>query len=257
MSVKVMELNGKPVTTSLDVAESFERRHDNVLKDIRKIEARASKKFSRLHLEGVEYVDDKGQLRPMYNLTRDGWTMLVMGWSSEKAFEIKEQYIEAFNKMESRLKGDLPLDEWETARVKGKVSRGKLGATIDQYLIPLALSQGSKNPDKFWMVYTKMLNQIMVAKGYQRKYQAGDNVRNYLTHSELGLLDYMEDRMADQIKDHVIDGEHYKEVYQEMKRWAQRVVEVVGSFRPGLERRGRVFPLTALDSRGRHGTYLK
>ena len=51
----------------------------------------------------VEYCDGKGEMRPEYLITRDGFTLLVMGYTGEKAMVFKKAYIAAFNEMESRL----------------------------------------------------------------------------------------------------------------------------------------------------------
>lgn len=52
----------------------------------------------------VEYTDAKGESRPMYELTRDGFTLLAMGFTGKKALEFKLAYINQFNKMEQALK---------------------------------------------------------------------------------------------------------------------------------------------------------
>ncbi|EAH8206961.1 hypothetical protein ETH03_07295, partial [Campylobacter coli] len=50
------------------------------------------------------YKDKKGELRPCYNLTRDGFSLLVMGFTGEKAYKWKIEFIKAFNEMEKRLR---------------------------------------------------------------------------------------------------------------------------------------------------------
>ncbi|EIT5471598.1 Rha family transcriptional regulator, partial [Campylobacter coli] len=50
------------------------------------------------------YKDKKGELRPCYNLTRDGFSLLVMGFTGEKAYKWKVEFIKAFNEMEKRLR---------------------------------------------------------------------------------------------------------------------------------------------------------
>lgn len=94
----------KAITTSLIVAEKFGKRHYNVLRDIENLEC--SDDFNRLNFEGGSYLDANNQKRPMYEMTRDGFMFLVMGYTGEKAAIIKETYIQAFNKMEEILKSD-------------------------------------------------------------------------------------------------------------------------------------------------------
>ena len=94
--------NGKVLTTSLKVAETFGKEHKNVLKDIR--ELKSSEEFNQLNFELVDYTDSKGEKRPMYVMTRDGFTILVMGYTGKKAMGFKEKYIAAFNEMEKIIK---------------------------------------------------------------------------------------------------------------------------------------------------------
>ncbi len=98
---QVQIVNGVAMTTSLDVAKYFDKRHDDVLKSIRNLQV--SELFSHRNFAGTSYPDQQGKERPMYHLTKDGFIFLVMGFTGEKAAQIKEAYIAAFNQMEARL----------------------------------------------------------------------------------------------------------------------------------------------------------
>ena len=93
----------KPTTTSLQVAEYFGKEHYNVIRDIKDVISKCSESFNALNFEAVEYTDSKGEKRPMYLLTRDGFTIVAMGYTGAKAMQFKEQYIAAFNAMEHQL----------------------------------------------------------------------------------------------------------------------------------------------------------
>ncbi len=94
--------NGQPVTTSLKLAALFGKNHKEVLRDIRdKILPNVSTEFNERNFAPVDYKDGKGQYRPMYYLTRDGFTMVAMGYTGPKAMQFKELYIDEFNKMEA------------------------------------------------------------------------------------------------------------------------------------------------------------
>lgn len=95
---------GRPVTTSLQVAEVFGKRHDNVVRKLQHLDC--SDEFNALNFEAVEYRDEKGQMRPAYEMTKDGFVFLVMGFTGKKAAEFKEAYINAFNAMEKALHPD-------------------------------------------------------------------------------------------------------------------------------------------------------
>ena len=91
----------KVVVSSRDVARVFERNHRDVLRNIRELEC--SEGFTERNFALSEYKDEKGELRPEYLITRDGFTFLAMGFTGAKAAAFKEAYIEAFNRMERAL----------------------------------------------------------------------------------------------------------------------------------------------------------
>jgi len=90
-------INGQIKTTSLKIAEHFNKRHDNVLDKIQKLDC--SPEFNALNFKAVEYTDAKGENRPAYEITRDGFTFLAMGFTGKEAAKWKESYINAFNKL--------------------------------------------------------------------------------------------------------------------------------------------------------------
>ncbi|EBZ2217968.1 transcriptional regulator [Salmonella enterica subsp. enterica serovar Montevideo] len=94
--------NGRAVTTSIAIAEFFGKRHDNVLRAIANIEC--SEKFNALNFEDVTYTDAKGEKRPMYQITKNGFVFLVMGFTGKKAAAFKEAYIAEFDRMENELR---------------------------------------------------------------------------------------------------------------------------------------------------------
>lgn len=87
---------GINTTTSLLIADSFNKRHADILRAIKQSEF--SKDFNERNFALVEYTDKKGQKRPMYHITKDGFVSLVMGFKGKKAAEFKEKYIIEFNK---------------------------------------------------------------------------------------------------------------------------------------------------------------
>lgn len=95
------------VTTSLVLAEVFEKQHKNVIQAIEaKIEpAENQARYKRMFYEGI-YIDKKGEQRKMYYLNRDGFTFIAMGFTGRKADEFKLKYIDAFNKMEEQIKSE-------------------------------------------------------------------------------------------------------------------------------------------------------
>ena len=102
--VKVEVVNGKPCVTSLQVADAFEKEHKNVLADIRNTVFKCSESFTGLNFQLSEYTDSTGRKLPMYVLTKDGFMMLAMGYTTPEAMRVKEAYIAKFNEMEEELR---------------------------------------------------------------------------------------------------------------------------------------------------------
>jgi Rha family phage regulatory protein len=91
--------NNKPITTSLKVAEVFGKRHDHVIRDIDSLEC--SDQFRSTQFWGDVYLHTYGRKQKQYIITRDGFVILVMGFTGTKAMRFKETYINAFNQMET------------------------------------------------------------------------------------------------------------------------------------------------------------
>lgn len=93
--------NGRPVTTSLNVAEVFGKQHSVVLRTIRSLDVPDG--FSACNFAPASYIDEQGKPRPMHTITRDGFTLLAMGFTGSAAMRFKLAYIESFNRMEAEL----------------------------------------------------------------------------------------------------------------------------------------------------------
>lgn len=93
-------INGRPVTTSREIAEYFHKRHDHVTAKIESLEC--SEQFLTTNFSGVKF-EHRGNEYTEYQITRDGFAFLAMGFTGKKAARFKEDYITAFNKMEEQL----------------------------------------------------------------------------------------------------------------------------------------------------------
>lgn len=93
--------NGEPVASSRQIAESFEKRHDHVMRDIDSIKKDAPN-FGEMFFE-TQAPDSYGRPQRTYMMNRDGFTLLAMGFTGKSALEWKLKYIAAFNAMEKQL----------------------------------------------------------------------------------------------------------------------------------------------------------
>lgn len=119
----ITEKDGVPVTTSRVVAEQFGKQHKHILRDIEALisqlrsEPSTSSTESRFGLSTAAfaeenfllttYRDSTGRELPMYLLTRDGFTLLAMGFTGARAVQFKVAYINAFNRMERLISGGI------------------------------------------------------------------------------------------------------------------------------------------------------
>ncbi|HEA6931065.1 TPA: Rha family transcriptional regulator [Campylobacter coli] len=101
VDVELEVVDNAVYTTSLSVAEVFNKNHKNI---IRKINEFPRDNFTKLNFELSKYIDSTGRILPCYKITRDAFSLLVMGFTGEKAYKWKIEFIKAFNEMEKRLR---------------------------------------------------------------------------------------------------------------------------------------------------------
>lgn len=101
--------NNKVVTTSLKIAEVFGKEHQHILRDIRELIDGVSKIGDTPMFEETTYIHPQNkQQYPMFLMNRDGFALLAMGFTGDKALRFKMAYINAFNEMEKALKAMQP-----------------------------------------------------------------------------------------------------------------------------------------------------
>ena len=178
MLVEIMKMNKEEVTvvTSLDVAETFGKEHKNVLRDIRELEC--SDDFRRLNFEQSEYMNGQNHKQPMYYMTRDGFTILVMGYTGDKAMKFKEAYIKQFNAMEKVL--------------LGKIKEREKGIAVRQ-AVTKAIQQSNENErmnGHAYSTYTDVIYKSLFGKSAkQLREEFGitkkENLRDFFSEDEL------------------------------------------------------------------------
>ena len=92
--------NGEPVASSRQIAENFGKEHKHVLDAVKNLVAENSAAKSMFYETTFE---NRGKQYPMYLMNRDGFSLLVMGFTGKAALEWKLKYIQAFNEMEKKL----------------------------------------------------------------------------------------------------------------------------------------------------------
>lgn len=129
----VTSYNGVLVADSLEVADRFGKRHTHVLRSIddliNQLESQSTQNWADYFIPD-DYQDNKNRTQRRFKLTRDGFSLLVMGFTGPAALHWKLLYIEAFNKMEQALRSNLKLeindDTGEAAPSHGPVAASSL-----------------------------------------------------------------------------------------------------------------------------------
>lgn len=99
--------NGEPVASSRQIAENFEKRHDHVMRDIDTFKKDVPN-FGEMFFE-AEAPDSYDRPQRTYLMNRDGFSLLVMGFTGKAALGWKLKYIQAFNEMEKQ-KGTVQIE---------------------------------------------------------------------------------------------------------------------------------------------------
>lgn len=186
----------KILVSSLDVAYHFDKQHKNVLRDIEALEC--SSDFRRLNFEPSSYYNSQNKTQPMFKLTRDGFAMLVMGFTGAKAIFWKERYIQAFNLMEAELRKQAIV----RAEARGRSKTIKV-ATTDSYKEHGATEwyHYTNNTDAIYeIVYGGTAAQLRKKWGLAPK----ANVRDQLTTEQLNTIIQIEGAITLQLEDRQI-----------------------------------------------------
>ena len=167
---------------SLMVAKMFNKTHQHVLRDIAKItesKSGLSEEFRVHNFVKSSYKDSTGRKIPCYDMTRDGFTVLVMGYTGQRAMRFKETYIHRFNEMESFI-------------------RTLVEARTQFPLLTENIKLLHENPKPYhFSNECDMLNRLvlgMTAKQFRETNQLGDvkSIRPYLSPEQINMLDILQ-----------------------------------------------------------------
>ncbi|WP_237932361.1 Rha family transcriptional regulator [Buttiauxella sp. S19-1] len=181
MLPEVIVVNGEPVTTSQAIARYFERDHDKVVSRIEKLDCSAdffTRNFWRVKFE------HSGRYLTAYNVTKDGFTFMAMGFTGKKAAAFKENYIAQFNYMSN----------WMNERIETKSEMRSMADAMKGYIERTGDIQNS-------YAYSNectCLNSLVL--GMHPRVWAKQNgipvrqLRDHMNTDQLALLAYLESR---------------------------------------------------------------
>ncbi len=172
-----MDAHDTARVNSLMIARMFDKPHNKVLRDIRDLEC--SEEFRLSNFGQSSYRNEQGKKQPCYDMTRDGFVFLVMGYRGKKAAQFKELYIKRFNEMEKFIKTLV-----ETRR--------------DYPLLTENIKLLHENPKPYhFSNECDMINRLVVgmtAKQFRQKYglKKGESIRPYLTDEQIELMNTLQ-----------------------------------------------------------------
>lgn len=208
------------VTDSLMVAERFNKEHNHVLRDIEiqinKLKEAGETEFSQSNFGLSNYIN-RGKEYKKYNLTDKAFAMVAMSYTTPEAMKMKVKFLEEFERMRSALI-ELQSTEWKETRIKGKLTRRNEMDVIAQYLIPLAIEQGSKNPEKYYLQFSKMVNKLVGIPS---------NSREIATQRTLDAITALERLIEQTIIEQSQQGIYYKTIYKNCKNKCETLVELL------------------------------
>lgn len=210
----VQEKNDVVVTTSLQIAEVFDKRHDNLIAKIENL-INNDEKFS-LKVRASFYNDSYNRKKKMYLLDKDAFVFVVQKFTGKKAYEWQWKYIEAFNQMET-IVIQRHSSEWQMTREKGKMTRRRETDQIALF-IDYATKQGSKSAGKYYMNFTKLLNNSVGIKTGQR---------DVLSPEMLGTVMTLENQIMHKVKEGMDKNLFYKDIYKNVKVKIETLTEIL------------------------------
>lgn len=213
----VETMRQQAVVSSLQVAEHFHKSHNHVLRDINNLLGGVSKigetPSPKMFFKSTYTHEQNGETYPMYYMNRDGFSLLVMGFTGKKALEWKLKYIAAFNAMEKRL-AEIQSQEYLDARKEGKAVRREFTDEIKRYAA-LAESQGHKGTAKF--AYSNITK--LVKKPFGARKDAGTG--------QLVLIAATEQVLQKALAPMIDAGQDAKEIYAALKGKVDTVAPVL------------------------------
>lgn len=207
----VMMRGKDAVCDSLEVAEHFGKRHDKLIFEIeRKYTGLIGKGCAQnggdpFFMKSTYIHEQNGQRYPKYYMNRNGFTLLVMGFTGKEAIAWKMKYIEAFNKMEYLL-AQKQTQVYRDTRAYQKTIR-KQETDAVKCLVDYATQQGSGNAVRYYSILSNLADKTV-----------GIADREQATIEQLGTLALAENIIARCISEGIGARMPYKDIYQECRQ---------------------------------------
>lgn len=197
------------LTTSLLVAQKFNKRHSDVLRTVKNM---TTQNCGLLEMfDESEYYNEQNKKQPMYVMNRDGFTLLTMGFTGKDALQFKLDYIKAFNEMESKIQSlsSINNDPIILIRMQQLQQEERISALENKVNI-LTLPTPEEPKDKYYTIkgYARLKNKklstveasILSNKTKKRCKELGIEI-NFISDARYGKLNTYPQSVIDEMFD--------------------------------------------------------
>lgn len=178
---EVIIVGNNPVTTSQAIATYFDKEHDKIVKRIESLDC--SNEFLTRNFWRVKY-RTRGKIYTSYQVTKDGFVFLTMGFTGKKASTFKESYINQFNNMA----------DWITERSEAKDEQKSMTESLKGYIERTGDTQHGYAYSNECRYINKLVLGIDPVKWAKQNNIDNKKVRDNMTAEQLALLTYLESR---------------------------------------------------------------
>lgn len=208
----IFERKEQAVVSSRVIAGKFGKQHQHVTQAIENLTS--ENPLVKNMFTKSRYENGRGRAYKEYLMNRDGFSLLVMGFTGKEALDWKLKYIDAFNRMEAFIR-ERKSSEWLMTRKQGKLVRRAETDTLAS-LVEYAESQGSRNMQKnVYKIYTKLVNELVGIESGQR-----DSV----PFKTISVIGFLEDMILHTVAEEMQKGTHYKEIYRICKANGEQIM---------------------------------
>jgi len=213
--------NDEILTTSNLIAEKFNKPHKRVLDSVDKLKVEVENLMAEnMAMKNTTYVfrevqrKVRGRAFRTYEMNRNAFSLLAMGFTGSKALKWKMDFLKAFNTMETMLLNQKD-SSWKQIREDSKIARLEFTGCIAEF-VDYCTSQGSQSAVRYYGNITKM--EYVALRFLEYKEKVPSNFRDTLDRMQLHMVVMAEHVANETIKHCMIDGLHYKEIFIHAKQ---------------------------------------
>ncbi|MBL8366520.1 MAG: Rha family transcriptional regulator [Candidatus Accumulibacter sp.] len=219
---------GRPSTTSLLIAEAFDRSHKNVLQSLDRLIQ--DDRIDRLEFKPIFYTDEMNREQRAYQLSERGALISMPFIGGNRSREGQRRLVDAFFAARdeiSRLHQMHASADWHQARIEGKTARRN--ETVIAAFVEYATNQGSRNARRYYISLTKETNRAL----FMVTSAVGKNLRQKLSAQQLASVAMAEHIVERSLLESMAEKTFYKDAYRTTAERVRQFAALIGQSVPG------------------------